>query len=325
MKSLNHGFTILIASQATMELRAAAVARVMRISVQQQGSCGSPCKTTTLDVNPSDTIKAVKQLIHGKEDISPSQQRLKYADNTLEDDRTLAYYGICKDFTLYLDSLQIDSEVNYSRVMAVPVAAPAAFVSYAHVTATLIAPSDEFGGAGGGATPPVPPPANTAVPAEAIECELLLKMLTDNHSGSTECADQACVYMFGGSGAGKSTLGNFISGIDYEMEAQQVPPTSDDDDDDDDDECFEDSLTPLPGSDLIFEESGRGQSCTRVLQSAPCGPGGLVICDTPGFGDTGDEGSTEASRRTVNAANAVGIMRSIRSSASARIVLLVNV
>lgn len=62
--------------------------------------CG---KTITLDVNPSDSIKTVKAKIQDKEGMVPTHYfRLKFNCKYLDDDKTVGFYEVVKESTLWM-------------------------------------------------------------------------------------------------------------------------------------------------------------------------------------------------------------------------------
>ena len=81
-------------------------------------------KLITLDVDPADTIKTVKQKIQDKQGVPAELQRLVFAGSQLEEGRTLSDYDIQTDAMLHLvlclrGGSSTSSDMSTSRLQVV--------------------------------------------------------------------------------------------------------------------------------------------------------------------------------------------------------------
>ena len=85
--------------------------RVLEIKVHVEKRW-SPGKRITLELKPSDTIKTLKDKIQEKEWIKPEQQCVMFNGQQMEHSRTLGYYRVENESTLYLIPFPVFKQIH---------------------------------------------------------------------------------------------------------------------------------------------------------------------------------------------------------------------
>ena len=96
----------------------------MQIFIQVNISTGS--EYIALEVEPTDRIEDIKDLIFERTGIAPSMQILTFGDRTLEEGNTLQDYSIQKDSTIKLTTRKKLTTITYQVAPTYTVTIPAA-------------------------------------------------------------------------------------------------------------------------------------------------------------------------------------------------------
>ena len=123
-------------------------------------------------------------------------------------------------------------------------------------------------------TPIVLQAAHVEASEQVVDIHALAKSVSDHSDGAAICEQRDIVVLLGKTGTGKSTTMNWCMGKTLLEEADGTGQ-------------YADTVLAVDGAELPGCEIGQGQDSQTEYLRAHETKSGLIMCDTPGFGDTG--------------------------------------